>query len=130
MPSVGSHSPQSKFSNTWKAWTNFWAKHNGSWKKPLGVYVKQNGNWVKVWDERPTVSSVSTYFYFNNPFYYNIKNFNFATNGFATSIYVDGGFQETVAADTTAYRSYGKASYYPYDYPTITLTNASGSVTF
>jgi hypothetical protein len=141
MPSVGSNSVSAKLSGIWKSWSNFWAKHNGVWKKPLGVYVKTGGSWVKVWDERPVFSNVTTSYYIETadivPIVYYYKNFTISANGFQTNLtsndptgYGVSFSQTTVNADTSVYvtttTSQIGGEYNPANYPTITATNASG----
>lgn len=145
MPSVGSHSPQARFSGAWKAWSNFWARHNGSWKKPLSVHVRHNGSWVKVWDERPTVSGVSNSYSVDNnafpPMHYYTKSFTIQSNGFQTTMsatspsgIVDFYNSPTVNANTSQFTQVVSTqiggSYDPSGWPTVTATNASGSITF
>jgi hypothetical protein len=144
MPAVGSHNTKAQNGGTWKSWSNFWAKHSGTWKKPLGVYVKSSGSWVKVWDERPSITNVATsYFTDTNAFpvsttYY--KNFTINSNGFQASLSgtTPSSFgvsfsQTTVNADTSANITTEVFAFGTFDaanYPTITATNSSGSVTF
>lgn len=145
MPSVGSHSPQARLSNTWKNWSNFWGRHNGSWKKPLSVHVRHNGSWVKVWDERPAASGVTnTYFVDTNALpvvHYYTKSFTIQANGFQTTLSAsfptgDGAFNQstTVNADnsqfTEAVTYQTGGTYDANNWPTVTATNASGSITF
>lgn len=154
MPSVGSHSPQAKFSNTWKAWTNFWAKHNGSWKKPLSVHVKSGGNWVKVWDERPVFVSGFTiyanYIYTTAQgiriYYVGISSGSFYTNGFQTTLSgsysYSGGYSASLTPTQSVFSSdtgYSGSYFNPIGNQgpngqtltvTITLTNASATATF
>lgn len=145
MPAVGSHAVSAKLSSTWKSWSNFWARHSGTWKKPLGVYVKSGGSWVKIWDERPVITNVVTsYVYDPNTFppsYTYSKNFTINANGFTADLTYTGPgafgtsfSQTTVSADNTANVTTETfqlgGSYDPAQYPTITATNASGSVTF
>lgn len=144
MPSVASHLTRARNSGTWKSWSNFWARHAGVWKKPLSVFVRRNGVWVKVWDERPSITNVTTsYFYDAGAFppattYY--KNFTIQANGFVATITSNDptGFgvtisQTTVNANTSANvttETFAFGSFNPAYYPTITATNTSGSVTF
>ena len=146
MPSVGSHLPKAKNGGTWKGWTNFWGKHNGTWKKPLSVHVKSAGSWVKVWDERPQLTITNnTYFYAFDPdrtlcttfFTVYANGFNATITATANTGYggeIASGPGGPVSADGTL--SSQVSAYYPYIYgdnsilyPTITVTNASGSVT-
>lgn len=138
MPAVGSHTASAKLSSTWKSWSNFWAKHSDTWKKPLGVYVKNGGSWVKIWDERPVITNVTTsYFTDTNAFPVNTtyyKNFTVNANGFQTTLTGDTSFsQTTVNANTTAditTETFAFGTFDAANYPTITATNSSGSVTF
>lgn len=144
MPSVGSHLTRAKHLSTWKAWSNFWARHNNTWKKPLSVFVKRNGSWVKVWDERPSITNLTTSaFYDEGAFppattYY--KNFTVNANGFQTTLSSNDptGFGVTISQTvvnantsvnvTTETYAFGPPN--PSYYPTITATNTSGSVVF
>lgn len=145
MPSVGSNNPQARQGGTWKSWSNFWGRHNGSWKKPLSVHVRHNGSWVKVWDERPSISSLSnTYFLDSNafpPIHYYTKSFTIQSNGFQTTMtatspsgIVSFNQSTTVNADTSQFTEAVSqqigGSYDPNGWPTVTATNASGSITF
>jgi hypothetical protein len=145
MPAVGSHNTKAQNGGTWKSWSNFWAKHSGTWKKPLGVYVKSSGSWVKVWDERPVITNVSTSYVYDPyqfpPTYTYYKNFDVTSNGFDTSLSATtpnpfGTYlsQTSVSANNTVYVTSETVqlggSYDPAQYPTITATNSSGSVTF
>ncbi len=144
MPSVGSHSPQARSGGSWKGWSNFWGRHNNTWKKPLSVFVRSGGTWVKVWDERPSITNISTSHFTDTgsipvtTFYY--KNFTVNSNGFQTTLTsndptglgVDFS-QTTVNADTTANVTTETSefgTYNPAKFPTITASNASGSEVF
>lgn len=148
MPSVASHLTRARNSGVWKFWSNFWARHNGVWKKPLSVFVRRNGAWVKVWDERPELISTGTGYYTDEnvipitTYYYKSGTFN--ANGFqstvtATSPSLFGATilspnPTTVAANSTSVFVNVESStfgyYDPAYFPTVTITNASGSVSF
>lgn len=143
MPAVGSNSLRAKLSETWKFWSKFWAKHDGAWKRPLSVFVKHNGSWVKVWDEKPELVSTSTYYQdimgqFNRAW----KVVTIKNNGFAATVTasVTDFFQPNPEVDVTpvsiaiddtvqvsAYAQY--IGNYQGSFPSITITNASGSIT-
>ena len=143
MPSVGSHVPQAKEAGSWKNWSKFWAKDGGTWKRPLAVHVKSGGSWVKVWDERPVITNVTTSYFTDtsDPFvpittYY--KNFTVAANGFETtltgsSIGNNVSFsQTTVSIDSTVNITSSSAWVGVYDSAnmhTVTATNSSGAAT-
>ena len=130
MPSVIG-SQQAKLSGTWKIWSRFWAKHGGTWKRPLAVYSKSGGSWIKVWDEGPRISGVSTYVVdFGTGTYFNFKTFTLYANGFATTVTVDGTLQSTEAVDSVTSQSAVRMSYFPNDYPNVVVANASGFVSF
>jgi len=146
MPKVGSQSPQAKLGGSWKAWSNFWAKHNGSWKKPLSVHVKSGGSWVKVWDERPTFldMAISRTWFFDGTFTivnYFVSGYCFA-NGFSTTIVCTvEGTPVTISPNSasangvatyssTGFLSYAFSGYGPGSLSIVfTATNASGSDT-
>jgi hypothetical protein len=146
MPAVGSHSPQARSGGSWKGWSNFWGRHNGTWKKPLSVHVRSGGSWVKVWDERPTITNITTSYVTvpasppepETTSYY--KNFTISANGFQTSITSNDptGFgvtisQTTINADNTVNvttETYDIGGYNASKFPTITASNASGSEVF
>lgn len=131
MPKVGSQNPQARDGGSWKAWSRFWARHNGSWKRPVSVFVKSGGSWVEVWDEAPSVSNISTQVVdFGTGSYFNYKYFTLTANGFATTVTVDGNLQSTEAADSVTSHTAVRFSDYYGDYPSVTVANSSGSVTF
>lgn len=134
MPAFGSHVPQARLSGVWKNWSKFFARHNGSWKRPVSVHVRSGGSWVKVYDERPVVtSSVTRNPQFINGEYYNSILFSVQSNGFESTVSssnANGGlYPSTIAIDTEAQVSAVKISPFFGDYPTVTITNSSGSVT-
>jgi len=131
MPSVGGNTPQAYLSS-WKTWNKFWGYHNGSWKRPISVFVRRSGSWVEVYDEAPRVTNVFTSVSFNEDFglFLNTKSYTVSANGFLTSITVDGSSGGTVAIDTTTSSSASKYSSSPGDFPSITVSNSAGSVTF
>lgn len=148
MPSVASHLTRARNSGTWKSWSNFWARHAGVWKKPLSVFVRRNGVWVKVWDERPVfVTTNTTYFEDTNTIpvtttYYKTGTFN--ANGFSTTltasttsqfgVIINSPNPTTVAANSSnvnfSVETYEFGYYNAAYFPTVTITNASGSATF
>lgn len=131
MPAVGSHVPQARNAGSWKNWSKFWAKDGGIWKRPVAVHVKSGGSWVKVWDERPVATNISTEIIdFGTGSYINTKTYTIAANGFDTSVYEDGVLANTVSADTSQTLSSTKVSGTSGDYPVITATNSSASITF
>ena len=146
MPAVGSNNPQARQGGSWKGWSNFWAKHSGTWKKPLSVHVRSGGSWVKVWDERPAVTSgpTNTYFLDNNafpPIHYYTKSFTIQSNGFQTTMsatspsgIVSFNQSTTVSANTSQFTEVVSeqigGSYDSSGWPTVTATNSSGSITF
>lgn len=144
MPAVGSNSTQARNGGVWKAWSNFWARHNGTWKKPLSVFARRNGVWVKVWDERPSISNVQTNFIYDGgafpPATSYYKTFNINSNGFQTNITSNDptGFgvsisQTVIGANVVTQvftETYAFGSPNPSFYPTITASNASGTVVF
>jgi len=143
MPTVGSHLTRAKQGGVWKAWSNFWAKHAGVWKKPLSVHVKSGGSWVKVWDERPSVTGVSTSWFTDYsdflPVTYYFKNFTISANGFDTTLTGTSpsgsvNFSQTsVTANNTVGVSSSSAwigEYNPSNMHTVTATNVSGNITF
>lgn len=134
MPSVGSHVPQAKDSGSWKNWSKFWGKDGGTWKRPVSVHVKSGGAWVKVWDERPVVTNVSTYtFDFGTGVYFNNKDFTLATNGFVTTTsYYDGDVNggtstASYSSDTINAVSTTRLDYSPFTYPSVTVSNPSAT---
>ena len=139
MPKVGSQNPQAKSGGTWKGWSNFWGRHSGIWKKPLSVHVRSGGSWVKVWDERPVITNVSTFLFDEGELYYAYKYATISANGFDTTVtgsYSGGGggsFGEitptSISANGTAsVTAFNNIAYgYPVVYPDIQATNASGS---
>lgn len=107
------------------------ARHNGSWKTAVSVHVKSGGSWVKVFDERPLANVTATYTIdYGTGYYFNIKEFTLITNGFTTSLYNDGVFVNTYAADTVNSLSAQGNPNFAGAYPTMTATNASASITF
>lgn len=145
MPAVGSQSPQARQSGSWKGWANFWGRHSGTWKKPLSVHVRHNGSWVKVWDERPAASGVTnTYSVDNNlfpPLHSYTKSFTIQSNGFQTTMtatsptgFVDFNQSNVVSANTSQFTEVVSTqiggTYDPNNWPTVTATNDSGSITF
>lgn len=146
MPAVGSNSPQARSGGAWKGWSNFWARHAGTWKKPLSVFARRNGVWVKVWDERPSISNVTTSFNYNAggsgepPSTTYFKSFTVNANGFQTNITSNDptGFGVSISqtvigagVTTTVFtETYDLGSPNPSFYPTITASNASGTVVF
>jgi len=131
MPSFGGNNPQA-YLGSWKTWNKFWGYHNGSWKRPISVFVKRSGSWVKVYDEAPRVTNVFTSVQpdFDSGGWFNTKNFTVSANGFLTSITVDGSSAGTVAIDTIQSRQFTKFSFSFGDFPSITVANSAGSVTF
>ena len=131
MPSVGGNTPQAYLSS-WKTWNKFWGYHNGSWKRPISVFVRRSGSWVEVYDEAPRITNVFTSVSFdpNSGLYRNNKQFTVSSNGFLTSITVDGSPSGTVAIDVTTSLNFSKFSSSPSDFPSITVANSAGSVTF
>lgn len=135
MPAFGSHVPQARLSGAWKNWSKFFARHNGSWKRPVSVHVKSSGSWVKVYDERPTVTSVSTNLVDDGEVYFAYKYGVVSANGFAVTVTsnANNGFSPTsISVDnTTGVTAVNIINYWEQIvYPTVTVTNASGSVTF
>lgn len=141
MPAVGSHVPQARNGGTWKNWSKFFARDGGTWKRPLSVHVRSGGSWVKVYDERPVITNVTTSYFTDtsDPFvpvttYY--KNFTVAANGFQTTLTGTGlslSFsQTTVNVDEVANvtsQSVLIGDYNPANMHSVTATNASGSQT-
>ena len=140
MPSVGSHLTRAKHAGVWKAWSKFWARHAGVWKRPLSVHVKSGGAWVKVYDERPVITNVTTSYFTDSsdPYvpvttYY--KNFTVAANGFQTALTGSGNAtfsQSTIAIDDTVAVTSQSAFvgvFNPALFHSVTATNSSGSVT-
>lgn len=143
MPAVGSHVPQAKNGGTWKNWSKFFAKNGGIWKRPLSVHVKSGGSWVKVYDERPVITNVTTSYVEDtsdpfNPFTTYYKNFTVAANGFQTTLTGSGGLSEvtfsqtTINVDDTVSVTSSSGTYGDYDpanMHTVTATNSSGTAT-
>lgn len=143
MPAVGSHVPQAREAGSWKNWSKFWAKDGGTWKRPVAVHVKSGGSWVKVWDERPVITDVTTSYFedTSDPFvpvttYY--KNFTVAANGFETTLTGSGGLsgvtfsQSTISVDGTVAVTSSSGTvgtYNPANMHTVTATNPSGTAT-
>ena len=134
MPAVGSHVPQAKEAGSWKNWSKFWAKDGGTWKRPVAVHVKSGGSWVKVWDERPVITNVSTSYVDNGQG--GVQAYKFATinaNGFTTTVTTNGSSvsPETInidnSATVTAVTFYDVGTFGPF--PSITVTNSSGTAT-
>lgn len=142
MPAVGSNVPQAREGGTWKNWSKFFTRHNGSWKRPLSVHVKSGGSWVKVYDERPVITNVSTNWYTDTsdflPVTYYYKNFTVAANGFETTLSGTSPgnnvsfSQTTIAVDNTITVNSSSSwigTYDPVNMHTVTATNSSGSQT-
>lgn len=141
MPAVGSNAPQARNGGTWKNWSKFFARHSNTWKRPVSVHVRSGGSWVKVYDERPVITNVTTSYFTDtsDPFapvttYY--KNFTVAANGFQTTLTGTGlslSFsQTTVNVDEVANvtsQSVLIGDYNPANMHSVTATNASGSQT-
>lgn len=142
MPAVGSNAPQARNGGTWKNWSKFFARHSNTWKRPVSVHVRSGGSWVKVYDERPVITNVTTSYFedTSDPFvtvttYY--KNFTVAANGFQTTLTGSGvnpvTFSQTtvniddVVAVTSEMVFIG--NYNPANMHSVTATNASGSQT-
>jgi len=135
MPKVGSQNPQARDAGSWKGWSKFWARHDGSWKRPLSVFVKSGGSWVEVWDETPTVSGVSTYIVDTGELWLAYKTATVAANGFTTSVTsnANGGLTtSSISVDVSmTIQAFNYIQYFQQiTYPSITVTNSSGSVTF
>ena len=141
MPSVGSHVPQAREAGSWKNWSKFWAKDGGTWKRPLAVHVKSGGSWVKVWDERPVITSVTTSYVedTSDPFVpvttYN-KNFTVAANGFETTLTSSPSgatfSQSTISVDGVVAVTSSRSVVGLYDAGNmhgVTATNSSGTAT-
>lgn len=141
MPAVGSHVPQAKNAGSWKNWSKFWAKNGGTWKRPVSVHVKSGGTWVKVYDERPVITDVTTSYSVDTsnpsvPFTTYNKNFTVAANGFETTLTSSPSgatfSQSTISVDGTVAITSSRivvGDYDPANMHTVTATNSSGTAT-
>lgn len=134
MPAVGSHVPQARSGGTWKNWSRFFARHSNTWKRPVSVHVRSGGSWVKVYDERPVITNVSTFYVDNGQGGVQAcKEADISANGFTTSVSTNiGGVDiSTVNVDQTV-RVFAFVLY-PVGvfgaFPTIIATNSSDTAT-